>query len=112
MRGGRCARIGTFFFFLKKILFTCAHGVLIGACNPMCSDPFTRRQVCLPPPTAPTNPAEDGAGPGTPLGEELGHRAGSATLTVDGAAVSGVVEGRMLCAPTNLTGGEHSVVRR
>jgi hypothetical protein len=33
-------------------------------------------------------------------------------LTVDGAVVSGaVVEGRMLCAPTNLTSGTHTIVR-
>ena len=62
-------------------------------------------RVCLPPLAA----ASAAAGK-QPLHDEAGRQA-SDTLTVDGSVVDGVVEGRMLCAPTPLTAGAHTIVR-
>ena len=60
----------------------------------------TTARVCLPPPT--------GSGGGA-KGRE---REGPGELTVDGAAVSAVAEGRMLCAPASLAAGSHTITRR
>ena len=54
-------------------------------------------KVCLPPPA------------GLAAGD--GGVDQAAGLSVDGKAVEGVVEGRMLCAPGELGAGQHSVVR-
>ena len=67
--------------------------------------PGTTARVCLPTPTA-SSAKEHG-----PMREQGAAAAKSGTLTVDGATVGGVVEGRMLCAPTNLTAGTHKITR-
>jgi hypothetical protein len=56
-------------------------------------------RVCLPRPTATTGETSPNAA------------AAAQRLSVDGAAVSGEAEGRMLCAPTNLTAGKHMIIR-
>ena len=56
--------------------------------------------VCLPPPTA-TSSTIDG----------VRIAAQHETLTIDGQKIAGVLDGRMLCVPKNLSSGEHAVAR-
>ena len=56
--------------------------------------------VCLPPPTA-TSSTIDG----------VRTAAQHETLTIDGQKIAGVLDGRMLCVPKNLSSGEHAVAR-
>ena len=62
-------------------------------------------RVCLPPPTI------TAAGGSKQQQGPLGLAA-PGKLTVDGVPVRGVAEGRMLCAPANITAGSHQIVRR
>jgi hypothetical protein len=58
------------------------------------------------------NPRAGGTSSVAGIPGDTAAAAAGGVLTVDGAVVSGAVaEGRMLCAPTNLTSGTHTIVR-